>query len=82
MLFCLIKEQDIDLFYSKGNLKWLLLWSSPIYNIKLNKLNLTFGGLPSEGEFALNSKNSCNAVDKYGKKEAGTGEHSTTLIIK
>ncbi len=24
----------------------------------------------------------CNAVDKYGKKEAGTGEHSTTLIIK
>ncbi len=21
MIFCLIKEQDIDLFYSKGNLK-------------------------------------------------------------
>ncbi len=24
----------------------------------------------------------CNAVDKYGKKEAGTGEHSTHLITK
>ncbi len=24
----------------------------------------------------------CNAVDTYGKKEAGTGEHSKHLIIK
>ncbi len=24
----------------------------------------------------------CNAVDRYGKKEAGTGEHLTHLIIK
>ncbi len=24
----------------------------------------------------------CNAVDMYGTKEAGTGEHLTTLIVK
>ncbi len=27
-------------------------------------------------------RHQCNEVDRYGKKEAGTGEHSTTLIVK
>ncbi len=26
------------------------------------------------------AKHICNEVDRYGKKEAGTGEHSTILI--
>ncbi len=30
----------------------------------------------------LYRKCKCNAVDKYGKKEAGTGEHLNILITK
>ncbi len=27
-------------------------------------------------------RHQCNEVDRYGKKESGTGEHLTTLIAK
>ncbi len=29
--------------------------------------------------YKIKSKHACNAVDKYGKKEAGTGEHLNTF---
>ncbi len=40
------------------------------------------GSLTACPSFLPGFEHHCNEVDRYGKKEAGTGEHSDTLIIK